>query len=97
MYYMQQKWKNNDAKVNVFWKKNEQIVNKGEKTTMDVRTYLEQQQVHPQLIRAVEEFRNQYPVEEKVKYRVSDPMMHFYGTEILEMGFICGIKRVIGV
>ena len=38
---------------------------------MDVRTYLEQQQVHPQLIRAVEEFRNQYPVEEKVKYRVS--------------------------
>ena len=66
MYYMQQKWKNNDAKVNVFWKKNEQIVNKGEKTTMNVRTYLEQQQVHPQLIRAVEEFRNQYPVEEKV-------------------------------
>ena len=49
---------------------------------MDVRTYLEQQQVHPQLIRAVEEFRNQYPVEEKVKYRVSDPMMPFYGTEI---------------
>ena len=38
---------------------------------MDVRTYLEQQQVHPQLIRAVEEFRNQYPVEEKGKYRVS--------------------------
>ena len=55
-------------------------MNKGEKTTMDVRTYLEQQQVHPQLIRAVEEFRNQYPVEEKVKYRVSDPMMPFYGT-----------------
>lgn len=53
---------------------------------MNVRTYLEQQQVHPQLIRAVEEFRNQYPVEEKVKYRVSDPMMPFYGTEILEMG-----------
>ena len=53
-------------KVNVFFeRKNEQIVNKGEKTTMDVRTYLEQQQVHPQLIRAVEEFRNQYPVEEK--------------------------------
>ena len=53
---------------------------------MDVRTYLEQQQIHPQLIHAVEEFRNQYPVEEKVKYRVTEPMMPFYGTEILEMG-----------
>ena len=52
---------------------------------MDVRTYLEQQQIHPQLIHAVEEFRNQYPVEEKVKYRVTEPMMPFYGTEILEM------------
>ena len=83
----------NDAKVNVFWKKNEQIVNKGEKITMDVRTYLEQQQVHPQLIRAVEEFRNQYPVEEKVKYRVSDPMMPFYGTEILEMGIAALLQK----
>ena len=64
MYYMQQKWKNNDAKVNVFWKKNEQIVNKGEKTTMDVRTYLEQKKVQHQLNRAVEEIRNQNPVEE---------------------------------
>jgi len=68
-------------------------VNKGEKTTMDVRTYLEQQQVHPQLIRAVEEFRNQYPVEEKVKYRVSDPMMPFYGTEILEMGIAALLQK----
>ena len=41
---------------------------------MDVRTYLEQQQIHPQLIHAVEEFRNQYPVEEKVKYRVTEPI-----------------------
>ena len=55
-------------------------MNKGETTTMDVRTYLEQQQIHPQLIHAVEEFRNQYPVEEKVKYRVTEPMMPFYGT-----------------
>ena len=60
---------------------------------MDVRTYLEQQQVHPQLIRAVEEFRNQYPVEEKVKYRVSDPMMPFYGTEILEMGIAALLQK----
>ena len=60
---------------------------------MNVRTYLEQQQVHPQLIRAVEEFRNQYPVEEKVKYRVSDPMMSFYGTEILEMGIAALLQK----
>ena len=60
---------------------------------MNVRTYLEQQQVHPQLIRAVEEFRNQYPVEEKVKYRVSDPMMPFYGTEILEMGIAALLQK----
>ena len=60
---------------------------------MDVRTYLEKHQVHPQLIRAVEEFRNQYPVEEKVKYRVSDPMMPFYGTEILEMGIAALLQK----
>ena len=51
------------------------------------------EQVHPQLIRAVEEFRNQYPVEEKVKYRVSDPMMPFYGTEILEMGIAALLQK----
>ena len=68
-------------------------MNKGEKTTMDVRTYLEQQQVHPQLIRAVEKFRNQYPVEEKVKYRVNEPMMPFYGTEILEMGIAALLQK----
>ena len=60
---------------------------------MDVRTYLEQQQIHPQLIHAVEEFRNQYPVEEKVKYRVSEPMMPFYGTEILEMGIAALLQK----
>ena len=60
---------------------------------MDVRTYLEQQQIHPQLIHAVEEFRNQYPVEEKVKYRVTEPMMPFYGTEILEMGIAALLQK----
>ena len=68
-------------------------MNKGETTTMDVRTYLEQQQIHPQLIHAVEEFRNQYPVEEKVKYRVTEPMMPFYGTEILEMGIAALLQK----
>ena len=60
---------------------------------MDVRTYLERQQIHPQLIHAVEEFRNQYPVEEKVKYRVTEPMMPFYGTEILEMGIAALLQK----
>ena len=46
---------------------------------------LEDQQVNPLLIREVEKFREQYPVQEVVKNRVAEPPVPFYGKEILEM------------
>ena len=48
-----------------------------------VSTYLENQQLSPKLIRQVEKFRETYAVDETVKGRISDPMMPFYGKEIL--------------
>ena len=46
---------------------------------------LEDQQVNPLLIREVEKFREQYPVQEVVKNLVAEPPVPFYGKEILEM------------
>ena len=46
---------------------------------------LEEQQVNPLLLREVEKFRTKYPVEEAVKNRVVEPVVPFYGKEILEM------------
>lgn len=52
---------------------------------MDELQFLREQQVNPLLVEKVEEFRNTYPVEEKVKKRVVKPGIPFYGKEILEM------------
>ena len=52
---------------------------------MDELQFLREQQVNPLLIEKVEEFRKNYPVEEKVKKRVVKPGIPFYGKEILEM------------
>ncbi|MDY4769721.1 MAG: MoxR family ATPase [Lachnospiraceae bacterium] len=52
---------------------------------MDELQFLREQQVNPLLIEKVEEFRKNYPVEEKVKKRVAKPGIPFYGKEILEM------------
>ncbi len=47
--------------------------------------FLEEQQVNPLLLRELEKFRAQYPVEEALKNRVVKPPVPFYGREILEM------------
>lgn len=60
---------------------------------MKFSDYLEAQQVNPLLIREVEKFRSQYPVEEDVRYRVVEPMMPFYGKELLEMGIAALLQR----
>lgn len=60
---------------------------------MKFSDYLEAQQANPLLIREVEKFRSQYPVEEDVRYRVVEPMMPFYGKELLEMGIAALLQR----
>ncbi len=60
---------------------------------MDILQYLELQKVHPALIQEVLKFREQYVVDEKVKHRVVEPMIPFYGTEILEMGIAALLQR----
>ncbi len=47
--------------------------------------FLEEQQLNPLLLRELEKFRAQYPVEEALKNRVVKPPVPFYGKEILEM------------
>ena len=46
---------------------------------------LEAQGVDPELLKAVKEFRAQYPVAEEAAGRLSEPAICFYGKEILEM------------
>lgn len=47
--------------------------------------FLKEQQVNPYLIEAVEKFREEYPVDERVADRIVRPAIPFYGREILEM------------
>ena len=51
----------------------------------EIREFLYKQGLSEGMIRQVENFRNQYPVEEKVKNRLAVPMMPYYGKEVLEM------------
>lgn len=48
--------------------------------------FLEKQGVDPKLISQVEDFRNEYSVDEKVLDRVEKPQIEFIGKELLEMG-----------
>lgn len=47
--------------------------------------FLEEQNVSPELIKRVEEFRQAYPVKEEAAGRITKPSIPFYGREILEM------------
>lgn len=46
---------------------------------------LEEQQVNPGLLNAIREFRQRYPVEERLKERVNVPLLPFFGRETFEM------------
>ncbi len=52
---------------------------------MEELQFLRDQGVNIDLIKGVEEFRRQYPVDEKVKDRIAKPGIPFYGKDILEM------------
>lgn len=54
--------------------------------------FLEEQEVNPRLIQAVEDFRTEYPVAEEAGNRMCIPEIPFYGKEILEMA-IAGILQ----
>lgn len=60
---------------------------------MEPLEYLKTQNVSLVLIREVESFREKYSVDEKVRQRVAEPMMPFYGKEILEMGIAALLQK----
>ncbi len=69
---------------------------------MDSLEILQRQQVSPGLIGDLEKFRQAYPLEDTLRYRVARPPVPFYGREILEMAItallqgenllLCGAK-----
>ena len=59
---------------------------------MEELRFLEEQQVSPELIRQVEEFRNIYTTDEAAVHRIVKPSIPFYGKDILEMA-IAGLLR----
>lgn len=54
--------------------------------------FLKEQGVDPGMVEAVAEFRNRYGVVEQARHRVVEPIMPFYGKEILEMA-IAGVLQ----
>lgn len=52
---------------------------------MEELRFLEEQNVSPELIKRVEEFRQAYSVKEEAAGRITKPSIPFYGKEILEM------------
>lgn len=60
---------------------------------MEVLQYLEMQEINPVLIQEVEKFRQMYSVDEKVRHRIVQPVMPFYGKEILEMGIAALLQK----
>ena len=54
--------------------------------------FLRQQNVSESLIRDVENFRKQYPLEEDIQVRVPNPPIPFYGKELLEMSIAALLK-----
>lgn len=52
---------------------------------MEDLRFLEEQHVSPELIQSVSEFRERYPVDEEAADRITEPMIMFYGKNILEM------------
>ena len=54
--------------------------------------FLRQQQVSESLLKDIENFRKQYPLDEQLKVRVSKPPIPFYGKDILEMSIAVLLK-----
>ena len=52
---------------------------------MEELKFLEEQGVNPRMIEEVRMYREEFPVDEAVRYRVVRPLIPFYGKEILEM------------
>lgn len=52
---------------------------------MEELKFLEEQQVAPELIKRVEEFRSRYEVVPETADRIVKPSIPFYGKDILEM------------
>ena len=59
---------------------------------MEELKFLEEQQVSPELIKRVEEFRKQYEVAPETAERIVKPSIPFYGKDILEMA-IAGLLK----
>ena len=59
---------------------------------MEELKFLEEQQVAPELIKRVEEFRSQYEVVPETAGRIVKPSIPFYGKNILEMA-IAGLLK----
>ncbi len=59
---------------------------------MEDLNFLKEQQVNPELIQGIVEFREEYPVAEEAANRIVKPAIPFYGREILEMA-IAGLLK----
>ena len=59
---------------------------------MEELKFLEEQQVAPELIKRVEEFRSRYEVVPETAGRIVKPSIPFYGKDILEMA-IAGLRK----
>ena len=59
---------------------------------MEELKFLEEQQVAPELIKRVEEFRSRYEVASETAGRIVKPSIPFYGKDILEMA-IAGLLK----
>ena len=60
---------------------------------MEVLQYLEEQKINKHLIKEVEKFRQKWDVAPEVSHRLVQPMMPFYGKEILEMGIAALLQK----
>ena len=64
---------------------------------MEELKFLEEQQVAPELIKRVEEFRSRYEVVPETADRIVKPSIPFYGKDILEMaiaGLLKGVESI---
>ena len=54
--------------------------------------FFRQQNVRESLLKDIDNFRKQYPVEEKMRVRIPNPPIPFYGKELLEMSIAALLK-----
>lgn len=60
---------------------------------MEVLQYLEKQKINRHLIGEVKQFREKWQVAPQVRHRLVEPVMPFYGKEILEMGIAALLQK----